>query len=98
MAPPPHNLDTGGRLTGHDMSQYMSEFAEKLLHDKIMFNTEILKVERNYHGDSPWSIGVCNRETGATETLVFDKIVLCTGVSGPWCSPKLVWTDSFPYV
>ncbi|KAJ6620258.1 FAD/NAD-P-binding domain-containing protein [Mycena sp. CBHHK59/15] len=78
MSAPPDSSTTGGRLTGQDMRKYMQEFADNLLPGKIMFDTEILSIRRD-DVDSSWIISIQNRSTGASETLHFSKVVLCTG-------------------
>jgi cation diffusion facilitator CzcD-associated flavoprotein CzcO len=80
MSTPPDASATGGRLTGRDMRNYMQDFADRLLPAKIMFDNEILNIRRE-EINSSWIISVQNRNTGASQSLCFSKIVLCTGVS-----------------
>lgn len=78
MAPPSNTSITGGRLTAQDLSKYMQEFADTLLPGRIMLDAEILNVRRDKK-DASWSISIRNKRTGESETLKFDKVVLCTG-------------------
>ncbi|KAJ6569445.1 FAD/NAD-P-binding domain-containing protein [Mycena capillaripes] len=78
MSTPPDSSTTGGRLTGQDMRQYMQEFADRFLPGKIMFDNEILNIRRE-EDSSSWIISVQNRTTGASQSLHFSKVVLCTG-------------------
>ncbi|KAJ7788555.1 FAD/NAD-P-binding domain-containing protein [Mycena olivaceomarginata] len=78
MAVPADVSTTGGRLTGQDMQKYMQEYADKLLPGKILFETEILNIRRD-EGTSSWIVSVQNHAAGASDTLRFSKIVLCTG-------------------
>ncbi|KAJ7890291.1 FAD/NAD-P-binding domain-containing protein [Mycena leptocephala] len=78
MSTPPDASATGGRLTGRDMRNYMQDFADRLLPAKIMFDNEILNIRRE-EINSSWIISVQNRNTGASQSLCFSKIVLCTG-------------------
>ncbi|KAK7042606.1 FAD/NAD-P-binding domain-containing protein [Favolaschia claudopus] len=79
MAAPPDSATTGGRLTGHDMQNYMQEFADKFLKDKIIFDTEVLRVHREDGEENPWTVSVRNLNTNSSQTLRFSKMVLCTG-------------------
>jgi cation diffusion facilitator CzcD-associated flavoprotein CzcO len=82
MPPPPHLKATGTRLSGNDMSSYMRNFTEAFLKDKIRYNTTVLKIRRPDRADrGGWIITVCDPHNTQAE-LHFDKVVLCTGVSG----------------
>ncbi|KAI3604820.1 FAD /NAD-P-binding domain-containingprotein [Moniliophthora roreri] len=67
---------SGGRLAGFDMMQYMQKFADTHLRGHIRFGTEVLKIQRD---DEGWSLLVENIADGIRENLRFKKVVLCTG-------------------
>lgn len=81
METPPNATKTGGRLTGEVMSRYMESFAEKFLSDRILYRTEVINIKRPEKGTTGWVIKVRDLTTNASSDLLFDKIVLCTGVS-----------------
>ena len=65
---------TGDRMTGEAMQKYMESFADRFLKGRIRFNVEVKRVYRN--ADGKWVVDI---EQG--DSLVFDKLALCTGVS-----------------
>ena len=79
MPPPADARETGGRLSGEDMTEYMETFAGTFLSGKIRYDTEVLKISRAQAKDG-WSVVIRDLKTQAVETLVYDKLVLCTGV------------------
>jgi len=83
MPLPPKSKETGGRLTGADMNKYFESFADTLLPGKILYNREILNASRRQEGG--WKVLVKNKLNGGEETLHYDKIVVCTGVSRLAC-------------
>ena len=80
MPAPDDSIKTGGRLSGDDVRQYLEDFAERFLEDKIRFETEVLNIRRRDHGRG-WKVLVGDRRTGAERVLYFGRIILCTGVS-----------------
>lgn len=82
MDKPPNAEKTGGRLTGDVLTNYMEFFYKKNLQNRILFNTEVLKIKRG-ESNSGWVIQVEDLTEGITSDLHFSKIVLCTGVSDP---------------
>lgn len=69
---------TGGRLNGGAMRDYFETFAARFLDGCIRFEVEVLSVRRGTSGK--WEILLRDLKTDTEETVVFDKIVLCTGV------------------
>lgn len=80
MPPPLKSSTTGGRLSGEDLSNYFQDFAKRFLEDRIRFGVEVLRIKRGESGHS-WMVLLEDISVGARETLEFDKLVLCTGVS-----------------
>ncbi|KAG6810296.1 hypothetical protein H0H92_012520 [Tricholoma furcatifolium] len=93
MPPPSKAAETGGRLSGEDMCNYMESFAERFLSGKIRFKTEIISIRRS--PDDLWLVTVLtvldrHSENAVPEELVFSRIVLCTGgCSNPNIPPHL---------
>jgi dimethylaniline monooxygenase (N-oxide forming) len=71
---PAKAADTGGRLSGDDMSTYFESFAETLLPGKIKFGTEVINISRV--GAKSWAV-----KTSDGQEFKYSRIVLCTGVS-----------------
>ena len=64
------------------MTEYMETFAETFLSGKIRYNTEVLKISRSQDRDTDgWVVVVRDLNTQNVESLVYDKLVLCTGVT-----------------
>lgn len=80
MPPPEDASATGGRLSGEDMTEYMETFAATFLPGRIRYDTEVLKISRTQAQDG-WFVVVRDLETQAVEHIVYDKLVLCTGVT-----------------
>lgn len=59
----------------------MQEFADTFLHGHIRFSTLVQQLRRVDGSTRPWHIEVENLGDGSKEVLMFDRIVLCTGVS-----------------
>lgn len=74
MPSPVDGEATGGRLTGDAMQSYMECFADRFLKGRIRFRVEVKHISRN--DDGKWCV-----EVDDGETHLFDKLVLCTGVS-----------------
>lgn len=70
----------GGQLSGEELRQYLESFAEQFLKDKIRFSTEVISVRRPDDTDSNWIVIVEDAEDGTRQHLLFNRIVLCTGV------------------
>lgn len=82
MPPPSDAKATGGRLRGEDLRDYFASFANLFLKGKIQYNTEVLRVQKTVtFGESFWRVTVKSQVDEETRELVFDKFVLCTGVS-----------------
>ena len=79
MPPPKDSEETGGRLSGEDMTLYVESFAERFLSDRIRYRTEVLNISRG--PDSRWNVKINDSQSGHLEDLQFDRIVLCTGAS-----------------
>ena len=80
MPKPDDFVETGGRLCGEDVRQYIEGFAEHFLKGKIRFETEVLKISRGDHGRG-WNVLMHDRHTGKEKISYYSRIVLCTGVS-----------------
>ena len=82
MREPDGSVNTGGRLSGEDVREYMEGFAERFLKGKIRFETEVLNISRGDHGRG-WNVLVRDRRMGAAAEKVsyYSRIILCTGVS-----------------
>ncbi|KAJ3572899.1 hypothetical protein NP233_g2776 [Leucocoprinus birnbaumii] len=78
MKLPANSAETGGRLTGEVMSEYMETFAEKFLRGRITYSTEVMKIKRGNDNDG-WVIETKDLTTGAIYESRFSKIVLCSG-------------------
>lgn len=86
MPSPADASATGGRLSGEDMTEYMEAFAAMFLPGRIRYNAEVLKISRSQErGTDGWSVTVRNLKTKAVESIVYDKLVLCTGVTAVSC-------------
>lgn len=79
MPPPPNCKATGGRLTGHDISQYLEKFADTFLTKRIRFMVEVVSISRKTAGQ--WSVKVLDLRRNVEEVLTFIKVVVCSGVS-----------------
>ena len=79
MPPPLRATETGGRLSGEDMSKYMERFFDVFLQGRIRFATEITNIRRSE--DGTWLVSTEHVLDGKTEVVKFSRIVLCTGVS-----------------
>lgn len=79
MPPPADAKATGGRLDGDAMQHYMESFADRFLTGRIRYGVEVQNVSRNPNGK--WIVKVKNLSKLSEEVLVYDKVVLCTGVS-----------------
>jgi len=81
MRAPGDSIETGGRLSGDDVRQYMEDFTERFLKGEIRFETEVLNIRRGDHGRG-WEVRVRDRRTGGAEKVsYYSRIILCTGVS-----------------
>jgi cation diffusion facilitator CzcD-associated flavoprotein CzcO len=81
MQAPNDSVETGGRLAGEDVRQYMEDFAERFLKGKIRFETEVLNIRRGDHGRG-WKVLVRDGGTGGKRKVsYYSRIILCTGVS-----------------
>lgn len=81
MSLPEGHAKTGGRLSGNDVRQYLEDFGERFLKDKIRFETEVLNIRRGDHGRG-WSVLVRDNKSAdaeSTRVLYYPRIVLCTG-------------------
>ncbi|KAF8469817.1 FAD/NAD-P-binding domain-containing protein [Russula ochroleuca] len=79
MRAPDNSVKTGGRLSGEDVRQYMEDFKEQYLKDKIRFETEVLNIRRGDHGRG-WEVLVRDGVAGGTERVsYYSRIILCTG-------------------
>jgi len=79
--PEPHgSVETGGRLSGEDVRQYMESFAERFLKGKIRFETEVLNIRRGDLGRG-WDVLVHDRRTDTEKVSYYSRVILCTGVS-----------------
>jgi len=80
VPPPDKSSQSGGRLTGLDMCNYMENFSTTFLKDKakFIFGTEVLNVERTTQGG--WSVEVKDLESNVRRTLSFSRIILASGV------------------
>ncbi|KAH7908576.1 FAD/NAD-P-binding domain-containing protein [Hygrophoropsis aurantiaca] len=85
MKVPGKSAETGGRLTGEDMRDYMEAFADKFLKGRIRFETEVLNIRR-HSKTSEWVLSVRSEGMAGQEELNFSRIVLC---SGGCSSPKI---------
>ena len=88
VMPPPNNArTTGGRLSGDDMKMYMENFAGLFLKGMIRSQTEAIRLRRHQvsgsksKDSSPWTLTVRDLRDESISELVYDKVVLCTGVS-----------------
>lgn len=79
MERPPDAQQTGGLLTGNIMSNYMRDFSQEFIQDRVRFNSEVIRIRRGEK--SPWIVTVEDVATNVREDLKFSRIVLCTGVS-----------------
>lgn len=79
MPKPDNARETGGRLTGEDMVLYMESFADRFLNGKITFGVEVENISRG--PDRTWLVKIRSLADGAIQSLQFDKLVLCSGVS-----------------
>lgn len=102
---PPPSIPSENRITGFDLRSYFESFADKFLHGRIRFNTEVVSIKRKWNSTSlrvvpgtmggkrgrkesterggGWLLRVRKNGTmGREEDVEFDKVVLCTGVSG----------------
>lgn len=79
MPTPAKSTETGGRLSGYDLSAYMEAFSNEFLGGRVRYETEVLNVRRFESG--VWLVSVENVQTKVREVLEYSKIVLCTGVS-----------------
>lgn len=88
MPPPADATTSGGRLSGEDMTEYMETFATTFLSGKIRYNADVLKISRSQEcGTDGWSVTVRDLKTQAVQSIVYDKLVLCTGVAlFSWCA------------
>ena len=68
-----------GLMTGYDTHAYIKTFTDTFLSGRIRYGTEILSVRRGQV--RAWDIRVKDLASRSEETLSYDKIVLCTGVS-----------------
>ncbi|KAF9476196.1 FAD/NAD(P)-binding domain-containing protein [Pholiota conissans] len=79
MAPPEDAAETGGHITGMGMCEYMETFYSNFLENKatFKFETEIRRLFRNQ--DGLWIVNVEDMRTGKSESLNFNRVILCTG-------------------
>jgi len=81
MRAPDNSVETGGRLSGDDVRQYLEDFAGRFLKGNVRFETEVLNIRRGDSGRG-WKVLVRDRRTGGTEKVsYYSRIILCTGVS-----------------
>lgn len=81
MKVPPNADETGGRLTGEVMSEYLESFTKKFLPHQILYRTDVVNVRRpEKEPREGWMLTVKNLNTGISSELYYSKIVLCTGV------------------
>ena len=86
MPPPTQTTSKTSRLSGEDLRDYFQTFTERFLQDRATFHfgMVIKSVKRITRAteDAPaiWHVDVVD-EKGEEGTLVFNKIVLATGVS-----------------
>ena len=69
------------------MKMYMENFAGLFLKGMIRSQTEVIRLRRhqvsgsNSKDSSPWTLTVRDLRDESISELVYDKVVLCTGVS-----------------
>lgn len=81
MNPPANAVETGGRLTGDDMSNYFELFADTYLQGKFKYETEVVDVRRVR--ERSWIV-----KTSEGKELEYSRVVLCTGVG---CFVDDIW-------
>lgn len=85
MPAPKNSKETGGRLTGEELGQYMESLADRYLKGHVRCNTIVTNIRRSRDGDPKgtkrWVVSVRDSSTDSVETVSYDRIVLCTGVS-----------------
>ena len=86
MPPPVQDKEFGVRLSGEDMQLYMESFADKFLKGRIRYNTVVTNIRRASSKDAeshakPWALSLRDCRTGEESQLLYDRIVLCTGVN-----------------
>ncbi|KAI9460710.1 FAD/NAD-P-binding domain-containing protein [Russula earlei] len=91
MRQPDEAANTGGRLSGEDVRNYLEEFAERFLKDKIRFETEVLNIRRGDHGKG-WKVLVRDRRANTEKVSHYSRIVLCTGGCSRPHYPELAFT------
>lgn len=87
MPSPVNSQATGGRLSGEDMQAYMESFADRFLKDSIRYGTDVLRIRRRSLPESrngcQWVVTMRDLKYGNLTEAIYDKIVLCSGVSFP---------------
>ncbi|KAF8162699.1 hypothetical protein B0H34DRAFT_650867 [Crassisporium funariophilum] len=79
MPLPENSAESGGRLSGQDVCNYMEKFTEKYLAGKAKFihETEVLNIERDEQGK--WNVAVKDIPSGSEGVMTFSRIILSTG-------------------
>ncbi|KZT54410.1 FAD/NAD(P)-binding domain-containing protein [Calocera cornea HHB12733] len=89
MPPPVHANETGGRLSGFDMQQYMETYADTFLKGAIRYGVEVEDITEDRQNKG-YIVMIRDLRTGQLETLRYTRIVLCSGgCSNPYVPPKL---------
>ena len=78
----PQPTSARGRISGEDVNKYLETFASTFLAGKIQFGVEVRNIRRRSSGTG-WHVEVYDRVTSRTESRIYRRAVLCTGVRDP---------------
>ncbi|KAF8149495.1 hypothetical protein B0H34DRAFT_667702 [Crassisporium funariophilum] len=81
MPQPEMSPESGDRLSGLNICDYMETFAERFLigKAKLKYDTEVLNIDRDAKG--VWKIAVKDPRTNSSSVMTFSRIILATGGS-----------------
>ncbi|EIW77421.1 FAD/NAD(P)-binding domain-containing protein [Coniophora puteana RWD-64-598 SS2] len=91
--PMPPSVMPGKRMTGEELQAYMEQFAESFLKDNIRYGTEVRKIRRD-EVTGLWFVDVLNKKRGTHETLIYSRLVVCTGGCSNPSIPETLTVES----
>ncbi|PGH27598.1 hypothetical protein AJ80_00611 [Polytolypa hystricis UAMH7299] len=90
----PFPEDVGSFATGEQVAKYLDDYtAHFSLADKIHLNTDVLGVTRGEKLNK-WEIELSDK-TGRSQKVLYDKVVLATGINKLPCSPDIPGIEKF---
>lgn len=86
-------IDMPAHLTAAQTCDYIKAYAKHFeLEQYVRFNSSVTEIQRN-NGNTKWFVKIDYKKRG--ETKVFDKVVVCSGLTDRATMPKTEGMESF---